>query len=286
MQQSRRNFIKNSALIGTGALLSGQQAFAAGRIKSFGLQLYTLRDILPADPKGVLKQVASFGYDLVESYNGAQGIFWGMKNTEFKSYLSDLGMKMLSSHCDWKKDFETTAAQAGEIGMKYLLCPHLGAQKSLDDYRRIADEFNKCGEICKKNGLRFGYHNHDYSFKLQEGQYPQDVMMQGTDPSLVDYEMDMYWVVVAGQDPDAWLSKYKGRWKLCHIKDKSKTPDPSDSNNSCTLGEGSINYAHYLNTAKKEGVECFLVEQERYVGTTPIKCAEDNAAYMKNLKLV
>jgi sugar phosphate isomerase/epimerase len=96
------------------------------------------------------------------------------------------------------KDFEQKAAQAGEIGMKYLICPFLGPQKSMDDFKRFADQFNKSGEICKKNGLRFAYHNHGYSFQPLDGQLPQDVMMTSTDASLVDYEMDIYWVVTAG----------------------------------------------------------------------------------------
>jgi sugar phosphate isomerase/epimerase len=179
----------------------------------FGLQLYSLRDVLPKDPKGVLKQVASFGYKQIEGYEGEKGIYWGMKNTEFKSFLDDLGMKMISSHCNYKQDLERKADEAAAIGMKYLMCPYLGPQKSLDAFKQAAETFNKSGEICKQRGLRFAYHNHDYSFKQVEGQYPQDVMMQNTDKALVDFEMDMYWVVAAGQDPVVWLNKYPGRFK-------------------------------------------------------------------------
>lgn len=88
------------------------------------------------------------------------------------------------------------------------MCPYLGTKKNLDAFKKYADAFNKSGEVCKERGMRFAYHNHDYSFKLVEGQYPQDVLIQNTDKSLVDFEMDMYWVVEAGQDPLVWLKKY------------------------------------------------------------------------------
>ncbi|MEN9571358.1 MAG: hypothetical protein RL172_2589 [Bacteroidota bacterium] len=289
MDHKRRSFLKLAAVSTAGLSLTGITASAfsdnwsdAKRIKSFGLQLYSLREDMPKDPKGVLKQVASYGYKLVESYEHDKlGMFWGMSNTEFKKYMDDLGLKIISSHCNIGKDFEKKAAEAAAIGMKYLICPYKGPQKSLDDYKRFADEFNEKGAICKKNGIRFAYHNHDYSFKLMDGQLPQDVMMNGTDASSVDFEMDMYWVVVAGHDPIEWMKKHPNRFKLCHIKDRAK--NASSTFDSCTLGTGSINYTKILADAKKLGMECFVVEQEKYAGTTPLKSAQDNAAFMKSL---
>ncbi|MGZ8539341.1 MAG: sugar phosphate isomerase/epimerase family protein [Chitinophagaceae bacterium] len=257
-------------------------ATASAALQYFGLQLYTLRDDMPKDPKAVLKQVSSFGYKQIESYEGKDGMFWGMSNTDFKKYMDDLGMTIVSSHCDINKDFEKKAADAAAIGMKYLLSPYKGPQKKLDDFKKFADEFNQKGEICKKNGIKFAYHNHDYTFKELEGQFPQDVLMNGTDPSLVDYELDIYWVVAGGQDPETWLKKYKNRFKLCHVKDRTK--GATEAADSCTLGEGSIDYPKILTTAKENGMEYYIVEQEKYAGTTPLKAAEADAAYMKNLK--
>lgn len=263
---------------------AGSTPAAAGTaLTTFGLQLYTLRDDMPKDPKGVLKQVASFGYKQIESYEGKDGMFWGMSNTDFKKYMDDLGMVIVSSHCDINKNFEKKAADAAAIGMKYLICPYKGPQKKLDDFKKFADEFNQKGEICKKNGIGFAYHNHDYTFKELEGQIPQDVLMNGTDPGLVDYELDMYWVVAGGQDIETWLKKYKNRFKLCHVKDRTK--GATDAADTCTLGEGSINYPEILKTAKETGMEYYIVEQEKYAGTTPLKAAEANAAYMKKLKI-
>jgi len=287
MNQDRRKFLQLGGSLTLGAFLapSLMNFFEsdAKKLKKYGIQLYTLRDVLPADPKGVLKQLAGFGYTQIESYEGAQGMFWGMSNIEFKKYIGDLGMKMVSSHCDINKDFEKKAAEAAEIGMKYLICPYKGPQKSIDDFKKFADEFNAKGEICKKNGIRFAYHNHDYSFKAMNGEVPQDVMMKGTDASLVDFEMDMYWVVTAGEDPLAWMKKYPNRFKLCHVKDRAK--GATEGFDSCTLGEGSIDYASILRSAKKMGMEYLIVEQEKYTGTTPIKAAQDDAAYMGKLIL-
>ncbi len=254
-------------------------------LAAFGLQLYTLRDDLPKDPKGVLKQVASFGYKQIESFEGKDGMFWGMSNTDFKKYMDDLGMVIVSSHCDINKDFEKKAADAAAIGMKYLICPWLGPQKKIDDFKKAADEFNKRGEICKKNGIRFAYHNHAYSFEPIDGQLGQDVMMNNTDPDLVDYEMDIYWVAAAGQDTEAWLKKYKNRFRLCHVKDRAKGATPADHDASVDLGTGSLDFSKLLKTASQNGMEYYIVEQEKYEGTTPLKSVEANAAYMKNLKI-
>jgi sugar phosphate isomerase/epimerase len=248
-------------------------------IPAFGLQLYTLRDDLPADPKGVLAKVASYGYKQVEGYEGKDGMFWGMGNKDFKKYMDELGMSFVASHCDIEKDFDRKAAEAAEIGMKYLICPWKGPQEKLDNFKKFAEEFNARGEICKKNGIRFAYHNHDYSFKELEGKLPQDVMMELTDPSLVDFEMDIYWVVTGGQDPEAWLKKYKDRFRLCHVKDRTK--GATEAADSCTLGQGSIDYAKILQVAKDNGMEYYIVEQEKYAGTTPLQAVEANAAYMK-----
>ena len=286
MSIQRREFLKTASFLTSGIMLTGISSKLVGCASSkvnaavnnnFGLQLYTLRDDLPKDPQGVLKQVASFGYKQLEGYEGPKGIYWGMKNTEFKKYISDLGMSMVSSHCRWEDNLEQKAAEAAEIGMKWLMCPYLGPKPNLDFYKQAADKFNKAGEICKKAGIRFAYHNHDYSFKQVEGQLPQDVMMQATDASLVDYEMDIYWVVAAGADPVAWFNKYPGRFKLVHVKDRK-------GDESVVLGTGTIDFRTILKGGEKKGVEHYIVEQEAYTGTTPIAAAQADADYMKNFK--
>lgn len=290
MAYNRRDFLQTAGLLSSGFLLTGISSGLAScstvsnvvtgkPADAFGLQLYTLRDVLPRDPKGVLRQVAQFGYKQIESYEGEQGMFWGMTNREFDKYLTDLGMKAVSSHCDIEKDFEKKADEAAAIGMKYLICPYLGPNSSLDFYKRAADKFNACGAICAQRGMKFAYHNHDYSFKPVEGQLPQDVMMQATDKDTVDYEMDIYWVVVAGQIPAEWFRKYPNRFRLAHIKDRK-------GGESTTLGTGDVAFSAILKTGTQYGLQYYIVEQEAYAGTTPIEAVQDNATYMKNLKFL
>lgn len=282
---TRRKFLKATGMLATGVLAGANaaRAWSGSRIEAFGLQLYSLREDLPKDPKGVLKQVASYGYKQVESFEGAKGMFWGMTNTDFKKYMDDLGMTIISSHCNINANFEQKAAEAAEIGMKHLICPWIGPQKTHDDYKKFADKFNACGDICKKNGLRFAYHNHGYTFQLIDSVMPQDTLMQNTNADTVDYQMDIYWVVTPGADPLSWLKKYPNRFTSCHVKDRMKQATSDDA--SCDLGTGAINLKLVLQTAKENGMKYYIVEQENYPNSTPLKSVEVDAGWMKNLAL-
>jgi len=298
---NRRTFIRQSTKAAVAAILfphwacsndgdSNQQSVPppapdGEKLSKFGIQLWTLRDIIGEDPKGVLKALSEFGYKQIESYEGDQGIFWGMSPQEYKTYLQELGMDAVSSHCNIDEDFESKAQQAGEIGMQYLICPWVGPQESMDDFKRIADQFNDYGDICKKYGLRFAYHNHAYSFQELEGQLPQDYMMENTDPATVDYEMDIYWVVTGGADPMDYLKRYPGRFKLSHVKDRLKDAPADERQASCVLGKGQIDYPPILTLAKEQGMEYFLVEQERYDSCEPLDCAKEDADYLAAIRI-
>jgi sugar phosphate isomerase/epimerase len=259
---------------------------AATAIGAFGLQLYSLRDDFPKDPKGVLKQVADMGYTQIEGFERDKGIFWGMSDEEFKSYTASLGLTMIATHCDAKKDFDKKAAQAAGAGLKYLIYPFEGrGDKKLDDYKKLSEDFNNYGEICNKNGIRFAFHNHEMSFTSLNGEFGQDILLNNTDPGLVDYEMDIYWVVAAGQDPEAWLKKYPNRFTACHVKDRTKNPGKDNGKNSTDLGTGSIDYVKILRTAKDNGMQYYIVEQEAYPNGTPLEAAKADAEYMKKLKI-
>lgn len=305
MTIDRRRFLRTAAWAASGLTLTGVACSSGGTDKanndtakagvaatatgvalaSYGLQLYTLRDDMPKDPKGVIKQVAGFGYKELEGYEGPQGMFWNMPHMDFKNYLDELGLTMVSSHCDIDKDFERKAAQASEIGMRYLISPWIGAQKTADDYKKFADIFNQRGEICRKNGIRFAYHNHGYTFQPVDGKMPQELLMDGTDPALVDFEMDIYWVVTAGADPLTWLEKYPNRFTLCHVKDRMKNADPKEQEASCDLGAGTIDFAKILRSAADRGMKHYIVEQERYDNSTPLKSAEVGSAYLAALRI-
>lgn len=305
MQNKRRAFLQNASLMAAGSMLlphwacqsgaketvtqAAAETTAAvtqavkGSLDQYGIQLFTLRDVIPADPKGTLKEIASYGFKQIEGYDGDQGLFWNMKNTEFKSYLDGLGLNMVSAHCNINENFEEKAAQAAEIGMKYLICPYIGPQTSVDNWKKVTDKFNACGEICNKNGIRFAYHNHAYSFKAFSGMIPHDFIMENTDPDLVDHEMDIYWVVTGGADPIDYLKKYPNRFKLCHVKDRSKTAAADERMASVNLGTGKIDFPSILKVAKDNGMEYFIMEQEKYEGTTPMAAAKAGAEYLDQL---
>lgn len=285
MSTNRRDFLRYGAFAAMGLSLpfKGKSAFSnvfggSATKPGFGIQLWTVKEDLTANAKNTLQQLSKDGYGIIESFEGPKGMFWGWKNTEFKKYMDDLNMQIISSHCDNTKDFERKAAEAAEIGMKYLICPYKGPQKSIDDFKHFADQFNASGEICKKNGIRFAYHNHDYSFKPVDGEVPQTVMMKYTDPKLVDFEMDIYWVVAAGEDPKAWFNQHPGRFKLCHVKDLAKT---AKGHESVQLGKGTIDFASILKVGDSKGLKYHIVEQEAFTGTNPMDSAKADAQYMR-----
>jgi len=287
---NRRTFIKNGSLLALAVPMRklSLPVFSLIKLRDFGIQLYMVRDAMEKDTPGTLGLLGEMGYTQIESYSGSKGMFWGLSNIEFKKLANDKGLNLISSHYnDSDMPFEKQAAMAAETGMKYLICPWKGPQKSIDDFKRIADDFNHRGQICKKHGLRFGYHPHDYPYKKVNGQLPINVLLDHTDPALVDFEMDFYYTVTEGLDPEAYLNKYKKRFRLCHMRDvlKQRLPAGDKDESACDLGQGIINYPYLIKTALADGMKYFFVEQSRYFNETQLQSAGVNAHYMKNLVL-
>lgn len=287
---TRRAFLKNTGLLALSIPLIKGETFnipLKHRLPSIGIQLYMVKEDMEKNPIGTLKQLGKMGYTQIESYEGSKSVFWGMANTEFNKVAKDTGLSIVSTHYAGNSEgYKKLAAEAVEIGMKYLIYPWKGPQKSIDDFKRIADEFNGYGEICKQNGLRFAYHPHDYPYKPVDGQLPIDVLLSHTDKSLVDFQMDFYYTVAEGQDPEAYIKKHKPRFRLCHIRDvmKHRLPKGSEEESACDLGQGIINYPHLLTTALDNGMEYFFVEQSRFFHESPLQSATINAEYLRKLK--
>jgi sugar phosphate isomerase/epimerase len=287
----RRSFIKNSGIFALSIPFVKQNLISgldSPGLPAIGIQLYMVRDDMKKDPAGTLKKLGQMGYTQIESFGGDEGIFWGKTNKEFNSMARGSGLTLVSSHYEGNNEgFEKTAAQSTEIGMKYLIYPWKGPQKSIDDFKKIADEFNGYGAICKKHGLRFAYHPHDYPYKKVDGQLPIDVLLDHTDPDLVDYQMDIYYTVTEGLDPEYYIKKYKPRFRLSHMRDVMKVRLPAGSNeeSACDLGDGIINYRHLLSTALSNGMKYFFVEQSRLYHETALQSAAVNEKYLKNLRL-
>jgi sugar phosphate isomerase/epimerase len=288
----RRTFVKNSAAIGAyiglGSLASSIMSCNtlgnnhSFKIKDFGIQLYSIKEDMLKSPFEVLVKLAEYGYKTLESFESDLGIYWGMSNMEFKREVENVGMKLIASHVDINVNFEAKVDEAAKAGLQHLICPSIDGGNTLDYYRAFADKFNECGDICQKAGIRFGYHNHGYSFKPIDGIYPQDILMENTDAKLVDFEIDLYWVLTAGEDPIRWLQKYPNRFTHCHLKDRENLPlDQEDA--SIDLGKGILNIPEVLKVAENNGLKHIIIEQERYPIAEPLEATKANANYLRGI---
>ncbi len=267
---SRKDFLRTSALALTLPLL-GRVDVSAKPMAKVGLQLYTLRNELSKDAEGTLKKVAAIGYKELETFGFADGKFFGKTPAEFKALLSSLGMTTPSGHympAQLKKDWNKTVDHAAEVGQKYMMCAFIMPnERKLDDYKAFVELFNQSGEVCKKAGIQFGYHNHDFEFQKIDGQLPYDIILKGTDPKLVKMELDLYWASYAGIDPVALFTSNPGRFPLVHMKDMAKT----EKREFAEVGTGSIDFQRILNARKVGGIQHYFVEQDAVVTGTPLE---------------
>lgn len=280
----RREFVQTASFAAVG-MLSLPSFLAAGKkLKKIGIQLYTLRDTIGKDPKGVLQKLASFGYQELETYSYADGKIFGMDFTEFCKFAKGLGMNVVSGHYGLDKikgdTWQKAVEDAKKNGQEYMVVPYINEpdRKSIDDYKKICADLNAAGEVCNKNGVRFGYHNHAFEFENIDGQIPFDVMLKELDPKNVGMEMDIFWVVNAGQDPVKYFEKHPGRFEQWHVKDMDK----SDKSKNADIGTGSIDYKPIFAKAKLSGMKHWYVEQETYPGA-PIDSAAASAKFLKSL---
>lgn len=301
MHVSRRNFLRNGALAVAGTTLLRNELFAAARAKEIlGIQLYSIRDDMKKDPSGTLKQLASMGYKYVEHANYIDRKFYGYSAAEFKKLLDGLGLLMPSGHTvmgkqHWdaaKNDFtdawKYTVEDAATVGQRYVISPWLdeGLRKTYDDFKAYMDVFNKSGELCKKSGMKFGYHNHDFEFSTKlNGQKLFDLILQNTDPSLVAQQLDIGNMYHAGGIALDIVKQYPGRFELMHVKDEIKAAKGGEMGGayeSTVLGKGIIPVKQVIDLGKQSGgTKYFIIEQESYQDITPLESAKLDLKQMK-----
>jgi len=302
MTVNRRKFIKSSAVALAGTLLLPDDIFANKKKMNTitGLQLYSVRADMQKAPMDTLKQLADMGYRYVEHANYVNRKFYGYSPTEFKKVLDDLNLKMPSGHTvlsgkEWdesKKDFsdkwKQTIEDAAIVGQKYVISPWMdeSLRQDYDGLLRFLDVFNKCGELCKQSGLKFGYHNHDFEFKYSlNGQKVYDIILEKTDPSLVLQQIDIGNMYGAGGRALDILKKHPGRFESMHVKDEivSKTGgEMNDNYESTVLGKGVLPVKEIVDLfRKKGGTTEFIIEQESYQDLTPLESAKQDLAMMK-----
>lgn len=282
---SRRNFLKNTAAITAGTLIiPSLYSFSAKKNKNIGLQIYSVRAELEKDLEGTLKELAKIGYKWIETANYKDGLFYGKKPADFKKLINDMGMELISSHCgiDTINTQKTTDDHA-EAGFKYVIKPSLPKENraTIDDYRKIADDFNKIGSIVKSSGMKFGYHNHAFEFEKIEEQVPYTILLENTDKDYVLFEVDLYWVVKGGYKPLDFFEKHPGRFELFHIKDMVQSGEYSTE-----IGTGTINFEEIFNKKELAGMKYFFVEQEKYVKYPAMESMKINFDYLNKAKFV
>lgn len=270
MTQSRRDFLAQAGLATLGTMLLPKLTFGAA-VKPIGIQLWTVKDFMEKDAKGTIEKLSKMGYTAIESYGGDYFKF-GPK--DFKKLVEDNGMKLLSAHTAPSKnkptdptppDFQKSIDHAQEAGLKYIVMPWINESsiQTEDDCKRTADYFNLFGEASKKAGAQFLYHNHDFEFRKVGDKSIYEHFISNSDPKLVNFEMDIYWVVSGGENPVSLFKKYPNRFPLWHVKDMAKMEKKSTE-----IGNGRIDFKPIFSCAKLAGLECPVVEQEDYSGSS------------------
>ncbi len=292
---TRRDFLK------TGAAFTALSALPAGLLnctpapkeKAIGVQLYSVRDELQKDADGTIRAVVEMGYKRLESFGYREGKFFGKTPKEMKEFLAAMGAKMTGSHTGmrlldegehteqwdaWKKNCADTA----EVGCKWIVQASYPDRQieTIADVKRLAAQFNKCGEIAKANGLKFAFHNHIHEFHAIEGQIPYDVMLQNTDPALVTFQMDTAQLVYGGFKCEDYVKKYPGRFANWHLKDANP-----DGEGSTEFGKGLVDFEALFAVADIAVLEDYYVEQERY-NMTPLEALKFDYDFLMNASYV
>ena len=299
MNTSRRNFLINTSFAIAGTFAFPGEIFAAGKNeKLVGIQLYSVRDEMKANPLDTLKQLAEIGYKYVEHANYVTRKFYGYSASEFKKILDDLGLRMLSGHTvmgpqhwdsttkNFTDEWKYTVEDAATVGQQYVISPWLdeSLRKSYDDLLSFLDLFNKSGELCKSSNMKFGYHNHNFEFKYSlNNQKLYDIILAHTDPALVAQQLDIGNMYGGGGRAIEVIKKYPGRFELMHVKDeiKSTKGEMDDPYESTILGKGIIDVKSVIDLGLKSGgTSHFIIEQESYQGKTPLECVKEDLSFM------
>jgi len=284
---TRRKFITQTSLAAAGTLLLSEALFAKPAYK-VGLQLYSLRDQIGNDIKGVIAKAAQAGYQELETfgYDPTRG-FFGLKPAAFKQTLAANGMTTPSGHYGIDSYLGTGNDEVLKVyidvaktcGQQYLTIPSLSGEltKTVDACKHLAEMMNKAGEMCKKSGLKVAYHNHNFEFRQIDNTTLYDILLKETDKNLVSFEMDIYWVVRAGQDPIKLIDQHPGRFHMWHIKDMDKNKPELNTE----IGNGSIDFKQIFTKAKKAGLQHIFMEQENFTNIDPYKSIAQSANYIK-----
>jgi sugar phosphate isomerase/epimerase len=283
--QDRRTFLATLGAAAATLAASKPGALLARRrhLKRVGLQLYTLRNQMEKDMPGTLERVAQIGYKEVE-FAG----YFGRSPNDVRELLEKYKLTAPSSHVPYPADWsawDKTVAEAKTAGHEYVTVAWTPDDKRNrpGGFKAVADDFNRAGEAARKAGLRFAYHNHDYELKTPNGgELPLDTLMKNTDPKLVTYEMDLYWMVKGAADPIAYMKKYPGRVTLVHVKDATAAP----ARDMADVGHGTIDFPKIFAYDAEHGSHIAHAFVERDDATTlpdPFASVSTSYAYLEKM---
>lgn len=296
MKTSRREFLKKSALgIATLSVMS-DSAFSMAKGELTGVQLYSIRDDMKKDPMATLKALSAMGYKAAEHASYVERKFYGWPAKEFRKVLDDLGIQMPSGHTvlgknhwdETKKDFtdawKYTVEDAAVLGQQFVISPsmHGDYRKSQDALKKLMEIFNKSGELCKKSGMKFGYHNHDFEFaEMLDGVSVYDIILKNTDPDLVIQQLDIGNLYNGGANAMDVMKAWPNRFSSMHVKDEIKSTEGNEKFQSTILGTGIVPVKDVIDMGRKTGTMHFIIEQESYQEKTPLDAVKEDLAIMK-----
>jgi sugar phosphate isomerase/epimerase len=295
---NRREWLAKSA-----AFLSATQLMQAAAGPKFkgplGAELYTVRTIIDQDTDGVLKRIAEIGYTEVEP---GRAVLDKLVPT-----LAKYKLKATSCHMEQELvvggDTKVTLPQAIEsakkAGAAMMIFPYLApAKRGLvaangqsvavlpDAMRKFADQMNEAGAKVVAAGMKFGYHNHAFEFGGKPGERPIDIFLERFDPKIVGFQLDVFWVSVAGNDPVEWIDKLKQRVISVHLKDKAADQPVLYAENVPKttfkeVGNGALDFPAILKAAGSVGVKHFFVEQDQTPGD-PVASLAQSYKYLRS----
>lgn len=288
---NRRNFLRTGVVASAALMAAGgaMDLYADPYGIPVGLQLYTVRRQMDKDFAGTLRKVASVGYTQVQ-FSG----FHNQPVPQIKKLIDEIGLKTAAGHFAYdllKSNLSQVTDDAHTLGMDYVVLSSAPEfyRHSLDGYKRAVEFFNKTGEGCNKAGLHFGYHTHNLDFEKFGNVIAFDLMLQKTDPSLVCFELDCFWVTRAGYDPVAYMNKYPGRFPVLHIKDERKHYPPTATGRTpseafAPVGKGIIDWKRIFKAAPKGGLKRYYVEQDE-TELPVFEAIKISYVYLHNLKV-
>ena len=291
---NRREFVGNTTLATTAALFSLKcKAEQYKSLGGFGLQLWSVRHDMDKDWIGTLKSIADIGFSDIECAGYNSGLIYGQSVKDFGDYIKSIGLTMKSCHTrtgagdpeqvgTMTNEWERICEDIKSLGGNSLVCGYFDEfeRQTIDDYKRHAELFNKCGEKAKEYGLMFGHHNHDFEFFEIDGQVPYDILLDETDPDLVCFELDHYWIKKGGADPFAYFEKYPGRFPFWHVKDMDETEEQFFTE----VGTGIIDWEPIFKAEAKSGMQYFYVEQDEFKKYDPLESVKMSHDYLKGFK--